>query len=84
MFMHLFRNICKTPISALPLPTSPGLDAAISQSLGTCAATCCAQCVALEETVAFCFTGVNTEPFVSNSLEVQSLMQSLSLDYCVR
>lgn len=51
VFMHLFKNICKTPISPLPLPTSPSLDAAISQSLGICAATCLAQCVALEETV---------------------------------
>lgn len=49
--MHLFENICKAPISPLALPTSPGLDAAISQPLGVRAATRLAQCVALEETV---------------------------------
>ncbi|KAM4672759.1 PDZ and LIM domain protein 5 isoform 6-T7 [Amazona ochrocephala] len=49
VFMSLFRKVCMTDFS-LSLPTSPGLDAAISQSSRIRAATCCAWCVVLEET----------------------------------
>lgn len=60
----------------LPFPTSPGLDAAVSQSLGIRAATCGPG----GDRVTFCFTVVNTEPFVWNSWEVWSLMPSVSLN----
>lgn len=59
----------------LPFPTSPGLDAAVSQSLGICVATCGHG----GDHVTFYFTVVNTEPFVWNSWEVWSLMPSVSL-----
>lgn len=83
VFMPLFRNICKTDFS-LSLPTSPGLDAAISQSLGIRTATCCAWCIVLEETAIHTILLVWTPSlFVSSSSEVPSLMQLLSLDYGV-
>lgn len=51
---------------------------------GTCSNTLGSVCGPGGDRVAFCFTGVNTDPFVLNSLEVLLLMQSLSLDNTLR
>lgn len=66
--MHSFGNTCKTLIFPLPLPTSPGLDAAVPGFGNVCDNMLHSVCGPGGEHGGFSFVGGNTEPFVSSAL----------------